>query len=403
MQGPVPCVGAAMREIGLVKHGAVAISGHSIIAAGPQDEIHGRISRSADCHVIDAHGAVVTPGLIDAHTHPVFSSTREDEFEMRLQGKSYMEIAEAGGGIRRSVRDLRTTPTDLLEQKTLKRLDRFLSNGTTTIEAKSGYGLSTESELRQLQIIRDLSHQHKIEMVPTFLGAHDFPDEYRAAPGRYVQLIIDDMLPAVTKERLAIFSDIFCERGVFSNEQSQRIQEAAASYGLKLKFHADEMTDTGGAALAASMGAVSADHLVYASDDGIRAMAHAGTAAVLLPGTTFSLGGSQYARARKMIDEGVPVALATDCNPGSNNSESLAMIIALAAVQLRMTAAEALTATTINAAYAIDRSDTLGILAPGRQADLVIWDMADYRELPYHYGVNLAVMVIKKGEVVFGA
>jgi imidazolonepropionase len=402
MRGKVPRVGPSMRELDIINDGAVAVSGETIIAVGPTEQIRRSVSLAGNCTVLEAPGAVVTPGLVDPHTHPVFSATREDEFEMRLQGKTYMEIADAGGGIRRSVRDLRTTPGETLKQKTLRRLDRFLSYGVTTIEAKSGYGLSTESELRQLQIIRDLSATHPLEMVPTFLGAHDFPDEFRSNPEGYVQLIIDEMIPAVAMDQLAEFSDIFCEKGVFSIDQSRRIQQAAASHGLKLKFHADELTCTGGAELAASMHAVSADHLVYASDDGIRALANSGTAAVLLPGTTFSLGGTQYARARTMIDAGVVVAISTDCNPGSSNSESMPMIISLAAVVLRMTAAEALTAATVNAAHAVSRSDRIGILDKTYQADFVIWDMADYRELPYHYGVNLANTVIKKGRVVVG-
>jgi imidazolonepropionase len=402
MQGKVPRLRNAMRELGIINDGAMAVSGDKIVAVGPTQEIRHSFPIDKACVVVDAGGAVVTPGLVDPHTHPVFSATREDEFEMRLQGKTYMEIAEAGGGIRRSVRDLRTTPIETLKQKTVHRLDRFLSHGVTTIEAKSGYGLSTESELRQLEIIRDVSAQHPLEMVPSFLGAHDFPDEYRSNPEGYVSLIVDEMIPAVAKGRHAEFSDIFCEKGVFSVDQSRAIQTAAASHGLKLKFHADELTCSGGAELAAEMHAVSADHLVYASDNGIRALAQAGTAAVLLPGTTFSLGGSQYARARTMIDEGVVVAISTDCNPGSSNSESMPMIISLAAVALRMTAAEALTAATVNAAYAVSRSDRLGMLQPNYQADLVIWDMADYRELPYHYGVNLARTVVKKGRVVVG-
>lgn len=402
MRGPVPRIGPAMRELDIVKNAAVAVAGDSIIAVGSTDEVRRTLSLSEKCIVIDAPGVVVTPGLVDPHTHPVFSATREDEFELRLQGKSYMEIANAGGGIRRSVRDLRTTPTDVLKQKTLRRLDRFLSHGVTTIEAKSGYGLSTESELRQLKIIRELGTQHSLEMVPTFLGAHDFPDEFRSDREGYVRLIIEEMIPAVAADMLAEFSDIFCEEGVFSVDQSRRIQQAAASHGLKLKFHADELTCSHGAELAASMHAVSADHLVYSSDTGIRALARSGTAAVLLPGTTFSLGGTQYARARTMIDEGVVVALSTDCNPGSSNSESMPMIISLAAMVLRMTAAETLTAATVNAAYAANRAGRIGVLAEGRQADLVIWDMADYRELPYHYGVNLARTVVKKGRVVIG-
>jgi imidazolonepropionase len=400
MAGPAPRVGNSMSDPGCIENGGIAAAGDEILAVGSSDEVEGHAPLAEGCTVIDADGMVVTPGLIDPHTHPVFSMTREKEFEMRIQGKSYMEIARAGGGIRASVRDLRTTSLEILKEKTKTRLDRFLKHGVTTIEAKSGYGLSTESEIKQLRIINELRQLHPVEMVPTFLGAHEVPDEYRDRREDYIKLIIDEMLPAVTAEGLAEFSDIFCEEEVYNIEESRRIQQAALDAGLKLKFHADELKSTGGAELAASMGARSADHLVYVSEDGIKALARSGTAAVLLPGTTFSLGGKQYAPARKMIEAGVVVALSTDCNPGSSYSESLPLIISLAALQMKMTAAEALSAVTVNAAYAIDRQERVGQLRQGFQADMVIWEMSDYRELPYHYGVNLASRVIKKGKMV---
>ncbi|PWB71477.1 imidazolonepropionase [candidate division GN15 bacterium] len=397
MQGAFPRRGKAMSELGIIRNAAVAIDGDRIVAVGAAADLEKQCG-PARCPVIDTHGALVTPGLIDPHTHPVFSTTREDEFEMRLQGKSYMEIAQGGGGIRRSVRDLRSTPVSVLLAKARLRLDRFLEHGVTTIEAKSGYGLSTESELKQLEIIRELDETHPVDMVPTFLGAHEFPDEYRENREGYIHLLIDEMLPAVAERKLAVFSDIFCEEGVFDNAQSRRIQEAALKHGLKLKFHADELASTGGAELAASLKAVSADHLVYISDNGIAALAASGTAAVLLPGTSYSLGSKKYAPARQMIEAGVVVALSTDCNPGSNNSESLAMMMSLASVQMKMTAAESMSAVTVNAAYAVGRDD-IGVLAPGKLADLVIWDAADVRELPYHYGVNLVRTVVKRGEL----
>ncbi len=400
MSGPVPRTGKNMNDLGLVENGGIAVAGEEILAVGESEKVQGHAPLAEGCTVIDARGMVATPGFVDPHTHPVFSMTREKEFEMRIQGKSYMEIAQSGGGIRASVRDLRETPANVLLDKTRARLDRFLKYGVTTIEAKSGYGLSTESEIKQLEIIRELNQLHPIEMVPTFLGAHEVPDEYRDNRGRYIDILINEMLPAVTKDNLAEFSDIFCEEGVFDIEESRRIQSAAAKAGLKLKFHADELESTGGAELAAEMNARSADHLVYASDNGIRAMAASGTAAVLLPGTTFSLAGKQYAPARKMIEAGVVVALSTDCNPGSSYSESMPMIISLAALQMKLTAAEAISAVTVNAAYAIDRQGKVGQLREGMQADIVLWNMADYRELPYHYGVNLAARVIKKGKLV---
>ncbi len=398
MDGPFPRVGPAMRELGMIRNAAIAIADDTIIWVGERSKM--KVPLAPDCIEVDAEGRVVTPGLIDPHTHPVFSTTREDEFEMRLQGKTYMEIAAAGGGIRRSVRDLRTTPQDVLFAKAMRRLDRFIEHGVTTIEAKSGYGLSTESELKQLEVIRDLHREHVVDLVPTFLGAHEFPDEYREDREAYVALLINEMLPAVAQSGLAIFSDIFCEKGVFDLDQTYRIQDAARGFGLKLKFHADELVSFGGAELAATMGAVSADHLVYISDAGIKAMAESKTVAVMLPGTSYSLGHGHYAPARKMIDGGVVVAVSTDCNPGSNYSESLPMIMSFAATHLRMTAAEIFSTVTVNAACAIDMGGEIGMLKPNLPADIVIWDMNDYRELPYHYGVNLVSSVIKRGQVV---
>ncbi len=400
MAGPVPRIGDQLCDIGIIEHGGIAAAGNEILRVGESDDVEGHSPLAEGCTVIDAAGAVVTPGLIDPHTHPVFSMTREKEFEMRLQGKSYMEIANAGGGIRASVRDLRTTPRQQLMEKTTERLDRMLRYGVTTIEAKSGYGLSTESEIKQLEVIRDLNQTHPIDMVPTFLGAHEIPDEYRNNRNGYIELIIDEMIPKVVEQHLAEFSDIFTEEGVYDIPESRKIQQAADDAGLKLKFHADELKSVGGAELAAEMKAVSADHLVYISEAGIKALASSGTVAVLLPGTTFSLAGKQYAPARKMIEEGVVVALSTDCNPGSSYSESLPFMVTLAALELKMTAAEAISAVTVNAACAINREGVIGQLQPGMSADMVVWNMADYRELPYHYAVNLVAKVIKAGKLV---
>jgi len=401
MSGPVPRIGSQMREIGIIPHGAVAVAADEIIAVGESDEVVGKAALAEGCTVIDAAGAVVTPGLIDSHTHPVFAATREKEFELRIEGRSYMEIAAAGGGIRSSVRDLRAASKELLVERTARRLDRLLAHGVTTIEAKSGYGLSTESEIKSLEVIKELDSRHPIDLVPTFLGAHEVPDEYREKREEYRELVINEMIPAVVKNKLAEYSDIFCEKDVFEIEDSRAIQQAAKDAGLKLRFHADELASIGGAELAAELGARTADHLVYISDAGIRAVARSGTVAVLLPGTTFSLAGKQYAPARRMIEEGVVVALSTACNPGSSCTESMAMVISLAALQMKLTAAEALSAVTVNAAYSIDRSDRIGRLVPGMQADVVVWDMEDYRELPYHYGVNLVRAVVKKGKLVF--
>ncbi len=400
MAGAAPRFGTAMNDLGLIESGGVAIAGEEILAVGDSTDIEGRVPLAEACQVIDAEGAVVTPGLIDPHTHPVFARTREKEFEMRAQGKTYMEIANAGGGIRSSVRDLREASASHLRQNMTKRLDALMAHGVTTIEAKSGYGLSLESEIKSLEVIRDVNDVHPVDVVATFLGAHEVPDEYREKREDYIKLVIDEMIPAVAKNKLAEFCDIFCEEGVFTVEDSRRIMQAAKDAGLKLKFHADELASTGGAELAAEMGAVSADHLGYISDKGIKDMVKSGTVAVLLPGTTFSLMGKQYAPARKMIEKGAAVALSTDCNPGSSFTESLGIIVTLAVLQMKMTAAEAISAVTVNAAAAIDRAGQIGQLEAGKQADLVLWNMADYRELPYHYGVNLVSKVIKRGKVM---
>ena len=399
MDGPVPRIGKQMKELGLIEDGGIAAAGEEILAVGKSDEIEGKVDLAEGCRFIDADGQVVTPGLIDPHTHPVFAKTRETEFEMRIEGKSYMEIAAAGGGIRSSVRDLRESPVSELTARTTERLNRLLSFGVTTIEAKSGYGLSTESEIKTLQIIQNLNETHPIDLIPTFLGAHEVPDEYREDRETYIEILINEMIPRVVSENLAEFCDIFCEEGVFDISESRRVMSSAQKQGLQLKFHADELASTGGAELAAELKAISADHLVYISDNGIRAMAESGTVAVLLPGTSFSLAGN-YAPARKLIEEGAVVALSTDCNPGSSFTESLPLMITLAGLQYKMTAAESLSAVTVNAACALDRGGKIGQLKAGFPADIVLWNMSDYRELPYHYGVNLVDKVIKRGKIV---
>ncbi|MDD4051452.1 MAG: imidazolonepropionase [candidate division Zixibacteria bacterium] len=400
MQGSVPRRGRFMNEIGLITNGAVAVAGDEILAVGKSDDIVGRVELAENCDVISAENHVVTPGFIDPHTHPVFVGTREAEFEMRLAGKSYMEIAQAGGGIRSTVRQVREATGEELYATSRKTVAALLAHGVTSIEAKSGYGLSTEAELKSLEVIRRLNELEPVDLYPTFLGAHEVPDEYRDHHKEYVELVINEMIPAVAAKKLALFCDVFCEDGVFTVEESRAILTAARKAGMQLKLHADELKSTGGAELAAEMGAISADHLMFISDKGIEMLAASQTAAVLLPGTSFALGLDKTAPARTMIEKGVIVALATDCNPGSSMTESLAMIITLAALKLKMTAAEALSAVTVNAACAIGQGERLGRLESGLPADIAIWDMRDYRELPYHYGVNLVETVIKNGKVV---
>lgn len=395
-----PRIKEEMEDLGLIEDGAVAVSGKQIVAVGKTKDVLAQVKADRKTKVLNAKGKVVLPGFVDCHTHPVFGASREEEFELRIKGKTYEEIALAGGGIRSSVKSVRELSKQELVELTLPRLDRFLSYGTTTIEAKSGYGLSLKDEIKILEVIKELNRVDPIDLVPTFLGAHEVPDEYRAKREAYIDLLIKQMIPEVAKRKLAVFCDVFCEKNVFSLDESRKILETARDYGLKPKLHADQLSASGGAELAAELKAISADHLEFVSDLGIRRMAEEGTIAVLLPGSVFGLGKDNYPHARKMIDMGLPVALGTDFNPGSSFTESMPMILSLACLRMKLTPAEAITAATINSAYAIDKGNSIGTLEPGKKADIVIWDVKDYREIPYHYGVNLVDTVIKKGEVI---
>ena len=394
-----PRTGEHMEDMGMIEGAAVAISDGKIVAVGKTGEILGQVKIDERTNVIDAKDKVVLPGFVDSHTHPVFAATREEEFEMRVKGRPYQEIAAAGGGIKSSVRTLRAASKEELIQLTLPRLDRMLSYGTTTIEAKSGYGLSLDDEIKMLEVIKELNHLHPIDLVPTFLGAHEIPEEYKSRKDEYVELITQKMIPEVARRKLAVFCDIFCEKGVFDIEESREILTAAKDHGFKLKLHADQLTALGGSKLAAELGAVSADHLEFIDDQGIEMMKQAGVIGVLLPGACFGLGIKEYPPARKMIDQGLPVALATDFNPGSSMTESMPIILSMACLMMKMSPAEAVVASTINSAYAVGRADDLGSIEKGKKADLVIWDVQDYREIPYHYGVNLVDQVIKEGKV----
>ncbi|MCJ7498540.1 MAG: imidazolonepropionase, partial [candidate division Zixibacteria bacterium] len=307
-----PRRGKEMEDLGLIEDGAVVVTGKKIIAVGKTKDVLSQIKIDKKVKIINAEDRVVLPGFVDCHTHPVFGATREEEFELRIKGKSYEEIAQAGGGIRSSVRSLRQLSREELVKLALLRLDRFLSYGTTTIEAKSGYGLSLKDEIKILEVIKKLNQIHPLDLVPTFLGAHEIPDEYRERREEYIDLLVKQMIPEVAKRKLAYFCDVFCEKGVFSLDESRKILETAKSYGLKPKLHADQLTPFGGAELSAEVSAVSADHLEFISDSGIDRMKESGTIAVLLPGSVFGLGKENYPPARKMIDKGLPVALATD-------------------------------------------------------------------------------------------
>jgi imidazolonepropionase len=350
--------------------------------------------------MIDAYGKTVMPGFVDPHTHLVFAGSRENEFAMRVQGKTYQEVAAAGGGINATVAATRKASLQELKFLAKKSLNRMLSLGTTTLEAKSGYGLDLETELKMLDVIRELNQEGPTTIVPTFMGAHEIPPDFRQNPEAYVDLVITRMIPQVAQHKLARYCDVFCETGVFSVEQSERILRAARNAGLEPRVHADELTDLGGAAMAARIKARTADHLLYANDDGIRQMADAGVIAVLLPGTAYFLHLQRYARARDMIAAGVPVALATDFNPGSCMTESMPLILNMACTQMRMLPAEAITAATMNAAWAIGEEERAGSLEAGKQADILILDAASHEHLCYHFGVNLVETVVKSGKVV---
>ncbi len=396
-----PRTGGALAELGLVPDGAVAAADGVIVAAGPTAQVMDEAAPGPHGQVIDGSGRVVLPGLVDPHTHLIFAGSRADEFEMRLAGATYQEISRAGGGIASTMAATRAATEEQLLDAGRLRLDRMLAHGTTTAEVKSGYGLTVEDELKCLRVAHRLSASHDVDVIPTFLGAHAVPPERRNDPDGYVRLVIEEMLPAVVEEDLAEFCDVFCEAGAFTLEQARAVLEAGVEAGLDPKIHADELSDLGGAALAADVEAVSADHLLCASDEGLAAMANAGSIAVLLPGTALFLG-LPYARARRMIDLGVPIAVGTDFNPGTSPTYSMPMIISLACLGMRLTPAEAIVAATINAAHAIAAAEEVGSLEVGKAADIVILDDPDYRHLAMHFGVNPVVGVVKRGQVVRG-
>ena len=393
--------GPAQDKLGIIPQGTVAIQGGRILWAGPGDQVSESIALPKEVKKIDASGKVVMPGFIDSHTHLLFAGTREEEFELRLLGATYQEIAAKGGGIKSTVQRTRRASKEELVAIGKRHLDTMLSLGTTTVEAKSGYGLSTKDEIKMLEALRDLDGVHPIDVVPTFLGAHEIPPEYAGKKEDYVRLVVEEMIPAVGGKKLAVFCDVFCEKGVFSLEDSRRILNAGKRFGLLPKIHADELTPLGGAELAAELEAASADHLLFVSEKGMEAMAEKGVVATLLPGTAFFLFLGRYAPARRMIEKGVKVALASDFNPGSCMTQSLPLITTIACTQMRLTPAEAVLAITIHAARAIRREKEIGSLEPGKQADVLILDIPDYRHLPYHFGINHVWKVIKRGKVVW--
>ena len=391
--------GADMADLQIIDDGALLIRNGVIEAVGSTDRV---LSEAGDCEcsVVDATGKAVLPGFVDSHTHLVFAGHRAEEFGWRLRGDSYMEIMQRGGGIVNTVTATRRASRQELITSGLQRLDSMLSYGVTTVEGKSGYGLDRVTEIKQLEVMRELNRQHPLDVVPTFLGAHAVPGEYKGREDAFIDFLISDVMPSVAGDRLAEFCDIFCEKGVFSIEQSRRLLLKAREMGLKLKMHADEIVRLGGAELAAELGAVSADHLLQASDEGIDQLAAAGVVATLLPGTAFSLR-EPYARGRTMIDRGCAIALATDFNPGSCFTESIPLITALATLNMGIRTEEAITALTINGAAALDRADTIGSLDVGKRGDVIVLEFPSYHFIPYHIGVSTVEKVIKGGRLVF--
>jgi imidazolonepropionase len=399
LAGPArPRVGTELRELGIVNGGAMLVDGDRIARVGSREGLEPLIT--TDCEVLDAGGRVVTPGFVDAHTHPVFAGTRAGEFEERALGATYQEIAARGGGIQSTVQATREASIDELVAAGKRYANWFLRTGTTTIEAKSGYGLTLEDELKILRAIKRLSQETPLRYVPTFLGAHDIPPEYKSRREQYVSLLVDQLLPRVAEEKLAEYCDVFCEEKVFTTDEAWKILSAARCHGLGLRIHADQLSLSGGAKLAAELNTVTADHLEHTDAEGIAALGYAGVQPVLLPGSVYALGSNRYPAAREMIDTGLAVVLATDFNPGSSPTPSMTMIFSIASTHMKMTPAESITASTVNAAYTLKRGDEIGSLEPGKIADFVIHDCNDYRELAYFFGIEHPWKVYAGGRLV---
>lgn len=408
LAGPTaPRRGPAMRQLAIIENAAVAINGGRIAAVGPETELATSVQAR---ETLDAGGRAVIPGFVDPHTHLPWAGHRAHEFELRLGGATYMEIMAAGGGIVRTVTDTRAASTAQLVEETGERARRMLLHGTTTAEAKTGYGLNVADELRQLEAIAQLQQQGELDLVPTFLGAHAVPAEYRGRTDAYVDLVVAEMLPAVWAKWQAIkgafpegwpiFCDVFCEDGAFDLAQSRRILETARRFGFRLKMHVDEFAPLGGTPLAIELGATSVDHIVTTPPDHVSLLARSNTLGVALPGTPFGLAHHDYTPGRSLIDQGGALALATDLNPGTSWCENMQLMLALACRYMKLLPAEALVAATLNAAHAIGLGHLVGSLEVGKQADLLVLEADDYRMLPYRYGTNLAWQVIKRGRVL---
>ena len=394
-----PLRGEALGRLRVVPAAALAVRDGRILAAGPESEVRARFEGR---ETIDARGRLVTPGLVDPHTHALFVGTREEEFEWRLGGTAYAEIARRGGGIHSTVRRVREAGKEALSKALEANLDSMLAHGTTTAEVKTGYGLSREAELRSLEVIHEVRQRHAVEVVPTFLGAHEVPLEHRENRRVWIDALVKDLIPEVSRRKLAEYCDVFSEAGVYTVDEAREVLSAGKAHGLVPRIHAEEFTPLGGARMAAGLGAASADHLMALPAEDVPVLAASGTVAVLLPATTLFLG-QRPAPARDLIRAGGAVALGTDFNPGSSMTESMQMVMTLACVLYRMTPAEALSAATLNAAHALGRRERLGSLDPGKDADFVVWECEHYRQLPYHFGINQAHVVMKRGAVVWNS
>lgn len=390
--------GESLNDAGIIDNGFVVIEEDKILAVGKGEDYKKYLKE--DTTIINGENMTVTPGLIDSHTHVVYGGSREKELALKLNNVSYIEILNNGGGILSTVRNTRKADLDILSEETKKRLDLMLLHGTTTIESKSGYGLNFVDEIKMLNVNKKLNSEHPIDIVSTYLGAHAIPEEFKGNRDGYIDLMINEVIPYVVENKLADFIDCFCEEGVFSVEESRRILEAGADKGLKVKIHADEIKPIGGAELAADLNATSAEHLVGASLEGIKELANKGVVAVLLPSTSFYLMLNKFADARTMIKENVPIALATDCNPGTSPTESLQNVMTFACFGMRLTPEEIINSMTINAAYAIEKNDKIGSIEPGKKADLVIFNSKSLDYLIYHFGINSVKSVIKNGKLV---
>jgi len=397
---PLPRRGSSQAELSIIQQGAVLIEGETIHRIGPAEEVE-RDLENLPMERVSAEGCVVMPGFVDSHAHPVFVKPRDDEYELRIKGSTYQQIAEEGGGILNSVRAVRSCSSEQLVQITLRRMDQFLEYGTTTLEAKSGYGLDLHNEVKMLEVIRELPQMTPLELVPTFLGAHEIPVEYKSRQKEYTGLVANQMIPLIASRKLAKFCDCFVEPHLFSLEDAEEICRMAQEHGLGIKLHADQLQRSGATQLGIRLHAVSVDHLEQISLEDIQALQKANVVATLLPGSVFHLGLDRYAPARALIDAGVPVALATDFNPGSSPTLSMQMILSLACTQMRMTPSEAIVAATINGAHALSRSQYVGSLEPGKQADLCIMQVENYRQIPYFFGMNHCKMTLKKGKIVY--